>query len=92
MIAVLLYLDAKNSIGQQGRGHEVHSARADAPERRPCVSIIALQIRLWYLMNVGCLSIFEAGERGLIDAYIIAPPTIYGKGHGPVRHRTQSSA
>ncbi|KAG8930777.1 hypothetical protein FRC01_002281 [Tulasnella sp. 417] len=32
------------------------------------------------------LAIFEAGKRGLIDAYIVAPTTIYGKGRGPVRH------
>ncbi|KAG9044688.1 hypothetical protein FS837_007703 [Tulasnella sp. UAMH 9824] len=32
------------------------------------------------------LAIFEAGERDLIDAYIIAPTTVYGKGRGPVRH------
>ncbi|KIO27839.1 hypothetical protein M407DRAFT_22891 [Tulasnella calospora MUT 4182] len=32
------------------------------------------------------LTIFEAGERGLVDAYIVAPTTIYGKGRGPVRN------
>jgi len=30
--------------------------------------------------------IFAASERGEIDAYIIAPSTIYGKGIGPVRN------
>ncbi|KAG8993265.1 hypothetical protein FRB94_010919 [Tulasnella sp. JGI-2019a] len=31
------------------------------------------------------LKIFEAGDEGSIDTYIIAPSVIYGKGHGPVR-------
>ncbi|KAG8909035.1 hypothetical protein FRB99_000138 [Tulasnella sp. 403] len=30
------------------------------------------------------LLVFAAGNRGLIDTYIIAPSTIYGKGTGPV--------
>ncbi|KAG8926169.1 hypothetical protein FRC03_012695 [Tulasnella sp. 419] len=31
------------------------------------------------------LRIFAASEKGVIDAYIIAPSTIYGRGTGPVR-------
>ncbi|KAG9021442.1 hypothetical protein FRB95_002126 [Tulasnella sp. JGI-2019a] len=34
------------------------------------------------------LKIFEAGDEGSIDTYIIAPSVIYGKGHGPVRNIT----
>lgn len=44
------------------------------------------------LTSTPCPSIFEAGERDLIDAYIIAPTTVYGKGRGPVRHCRKSSA
>ncbi|KAG8925852.1 hypothetical protein FRC00_003543 [Tulasnella sp. 408] len=32
------------------------------------------------------LEIFSAGKTGLIDPYIIAPATVYGKGRGPVRN------
>ncbi|KAG8909003.1 hypothetical protein FRB99_000106 [Tulasnella sp. 403] len=31
------------------------------------------------------LLIFEAAENGLVDAYIVAPSTIYGKGRGPCK-------
>ncbi|KAG8992744.1 hypothetical protein FRB94_011370 [Tulasnella sp. JGI-2019a] len=34
------------------------------------------------------LKIFEAGDEGSIDTYIITPSAIYGKGHGPVRNIT----
>ncbi|KAG8849554.1 hypothetical protein FRB96_000704 [Tulasnella sp. 330] len=32
------------------------------------------------------LKIFEAGDAGSIDTYIIAPSVIFGRGHGPVRN------
>ncbi|KAG9005687.1 hypothetical protein FRB93_009613 [Tulasnella sp. JGI-2019a] len=35
------------------------------------------------------LLIFEAGKKGLIDTFIVAPSTIYGTGRGPVRNISQ---
>ncbi|KAH7104121.1 NAD(P)-binding protein [Auriculariales sp. MPI-PUGE-AT-0066] len=35
------------------------------------------------------LEIFEAGKDGYVNAYIIAPATIYGTGEGPVRRISQ---
>ncbi|KAG8849552.1 hypothetical protein FRB96_000702 [Tulasnella sp. 330] len=37
------------------------------------------------------LKIFEAGDRGSIDTYIVAPSCVFGAGHGPVRNITTSS-